>query len=63
MIPDNDRTPGGLYRGSAWPWALAALGWDRGAWHAAAAVEAASSPETRKRIDALLSVARTWSGP
>jgi len=32
-------------------------------WHAAAAVEAASSPETRKRIDALLSLGRTWSGP
>ncbi|HET9990250.1 MAG TPA: hypothetical protein VFQ65_17085 [Kofleriaceae bacterium] len=63
VIPDNDRTPGGRYRGSAWPWALAALGWDSGAWHAAAAIEAAASPETRKRIDALLSLARTWSGP
>jgi hypothetical protein len=63
VIPDNDRTPGGRYRGSVWPWALAALGWDRGVWHAAAAVEAASSPETRKRIDALLSLGRTWSGP
>ena len=62
VIPDNDRTPDGRYRGSAWPWALAALGWDSGVWHAAAAVEAASSPETRKRIDALLSLGRTWSG-
>jgi len=63
VIPDHDRTADSRYRGRAWPWALAALGWDSGPWHAAAAVEAASSPETRKRIDALLSLGRTWSGP
>jgi len=63
VIPDHDRTANGLYRGQLWPWALAALAWDQGPWHAAAAVEAASSPETRKRIDALLSIGRTWSGP
>ena len=63
VIPDDDRTAGGRFRGSAWPWALAALGWDSGVWHAAAAVEAAASPETRKRLDALLSIGRTWSGP
>jgi len=63
VIPDRDRTAGGRYRGSVWPWGLAALGWDRGPWHAAIAVEAAASPETRKRIDALVSLGRTWSGP
>ncbi|MEP6860324.1 MAG: hypothetical protein ABJE66_06880 [Deltaproteobacteria bacterium] len=63
VIPDSDRTPGGRYRGRAWPWALAALGWDFSAWHAAAALEASSSPESRARIDALLQLGRTWSGP
>lgn len=63
VIPDSDRTPGGRYRGRAWPWALAALGWDHGAWHAAAALEASSSPESRARLDALVQLGRTWSGP
>ncbi|MEO8548500.1 MAG: hypothetical protein ABI678_00930, partial [Kofleriaceae bacterium] len=60
VIPDDDRTAGGRYRGRVWPWALAALGWDRGPWHAAFAVEASASPEDRHRIDALVSLGRTW---
>jgi hypothetical protein len=60
VIPDNDRTAGGRYRGQVWPWALAALGWDHGPWHAAVAVEASASPEDRHRVDALVSLGRTW---
>jgi hypothetical protein len=63
VIPDSDRTPGGRDRGRVWPWALAALGWDFGAWHAASAVEASSSPESRARFDALLQLGRAWSVP
>jgi hypothetical protein len=63
VIPDSDRTPGGRYRGRAWPWALAALGWDHGVWHAAAALEASSSPESRASIDALFQLGRTWGVP
>ncbi|HEY5944438.1 MAG TPA: hypothetical protein VIV40_03060, partial [Kofleriaceae bacterium] len=55
VIPDEPRD-----RGSMWPWALAALGWQRGAWHAAGAVEASASPEYRRRIDVLFQLARDW---
>lgn len=61
VIPDADRTSGGRYRGRAWPWALVAFGWDRAPWHVALAIEASASPEDRHRVDALVSVGRTWS--
>ena len=50
-------------RGALWPWALAALAWDPGAWQAAVAVEASASPEYTRRLDALVQVARRWGAP
>jgi hypothetical protein len=58
VIPDDSRG-----RGSVWPWALAALGWDRGVWHAAIALEASASPEDRRRLDGLISLGRQWGAP
>jgi hypothetical protein len=55
VIPDVDR--GG---GAVWPWALGALGWQRGDWQAAVAVEASASPEYRHRVDVLGQLARRW---
>ncbi|HEU4727790.1 MAG TPA: hypothetical protein VFT22_07880 [Kofleriaceae bacterium] len=55
MVPDHARG-----RGAVWPWALAALGWNRGDWHAALALEASASPEYRRRLDALVELGRTW---
>jgi hypothetical protein len=55
VIPDDPRG-----RGATWPWALAALGWGRGAWHGAVAIEASASPEDRHRLDALVQVGRAW---
>jgi hypothetical protein len=55
VIPDDPRG-----RGAVWPWALAALGWDSGAWHGAFAVEASASPEDRSRLDALVQIGRAW---
>ena len=57
VVPDDARG-----RGGAWPWALAALGWDCGEWHAAAALEASASPEDRRRLDALVNLGRVWGG-
>jgi hypothetical protein len=56
--PDHDRG-----RGSLWPWALAALGWDDGTWQAAIAVEASASPEDRRRVDVLGQLGRRWGAP
>jgi hypothetical protein len=56
VIPDVDRG-----RGTVWPWALAALAWQRGDWQAAVAVEASASAEYRHRIDALAQLSRRWS--
>lgn len=50
-------------RGSLWPWALAALNWDRGDWQSAVAVEASASPEYRSRFDALFQLSRRWGKP
>lgn len=47
-------------RGALWPWALGAVAWRRGAWDAAAGVEASASPEHRSRVDVLLRVGRAW---
>jgi hypothetical protein len=58
VIPDVDRG-----HGRVWPWALAALGWDRGAWHAAAAVEASATAESRRRVDVLFMLSRQWGAP
>jgi hypothetical protein len=58
VVPDTDRG-----RGRVWPWALAALGWERADWRAAAAVEASSSAEYRHRVDVLFSLARLWGAP
>jgi hypothetical protein len=58
VIPDR---PDG--RGDLWPWAMAALTWQRGAWDAAFAVEAQSSAEERHRVDALGRVGRRWEMP
>jgi hypothetical protein len=56
--PDDPRG-----RGSLWPWALAALSWDRGDWQAAVAVEASASPEVRSRVDGLFQLSRRWGKP
>lgn len=56
--PDTDRGTG-----SIWPWALAALGWERGPWQAALAVEASSSPEYTRRLDVLAQLGRRWEVP
>lgn len=50
-------------RGTLWPWALAAINWDRGAWQAAVAVEASASPQYRSRVDALFQLGRRWGTP
>ena len=55
VIPDSARG-----RGAFWPWALVALGYDHGPWHAAAAVEVSASPEDRHRLDALCTLGRQW---
>lgn len=47
-------------RGAVWPWALAALHWQRAGWDAAIAVEASASPAYRHRVDALARLARQW---
>jgi hypothetical protein len=57
VIPDVDRM-----RGRVWPWALAALGWERGDWQAAVAAEASASPEYERRFDILGQLARRWGG-
>ncbi len=58
MVPDVDRG-----RGTVWPWALAALGWTQGAWDAAMAVEASSTPADRYRVDVLAQLGRRWEAP
>ena len=58
VIPDTDRD-----KGRVWPWALAALGWERDVWRAACAVEASASAQYRHRVDVLLSIARQWGAP
>lgn len=55
VVPDRDRM-----RGRVWPWALAALGYERGSWRAAAAVEASASPQYTRRVDVLFSLTRFW---
>ena len=55
VIPDVDRS-----RGRVWPWALGALGYERGEWQAAIAMEASSSPEYTSRFDVLAQLARRW---
>jgi hypothetical protein len=57
-IPDDPRG-----RGAIWPWALVALAWDRGVWHAAIAAEASATPEDRRRLDALATFGRSWGVP
>jgi len=56
VVADHERN--GL--GRVWPWALAALGWDHGAWQAAIAVEASASPQDRRRVDVLGQLGRRW---
>jgi len=58
VLADHDR---GL--GAVWPWGLAALAWDHGAWQAAIAVEGSASPEDRRRIDLLGQLGRRWGTP
>ncbi len=54
-VPDQ---PNG--RGVAWPWGLMALAWrSKSGWEVAAAVEAASTPETRYEANALARVSRS----
>ena len=55
VVPDDPRG-----RGKVWPWAISALGWDHGAWHGAAALEASASPEDRHRVDLLFQLGRAW---
>jgi hypothetical protein len=56
VVPDDDRG-----KGTAWPWALGSLGYDRGAWQGAIAVEASASPQYTSRIDVLAQLSRRWS--
>jgi hypothetical protein len=56
VIPDLDRG-----HGRAWPWALGAIAWERGAWQAAVAIEASASPQYTGRVDVLGQLARRWS--
>jgi hypothetical protein len=58
VIPDVDRG-----RGSVWPWALAAVGWDDGDWQAAVAVEASATAEYRSRLDVLAQLGCRWGAP
>ncbi len=58
VIPDDARG-----RGTVWPWALVALAWDKGPWHAAIAAEASATPEDRSRLDALATFGRSWGAP
>lgn len=58
VIPDVDRGTG-----AAWPWALCALGWERGDWETAVAIEASSSPQYTGRIDILGQLSRRWGKP
>ncbi|HLL23041.1 MAG TPA: hypothetical protein VK427_12965, partial [Kofleriaceae bacterium] len=55
VIPDMPRG-----RGSAWPWALGAIGYERGEWQAAIAAEASSTPEYTSRFDIIGQLARRW---
>jgi hypothetical protein len=51
-------------RGTAWPWALAALSWRPGkGWEAAGAVEAGSTPRYRFEWNGLARIARTLELP
>jgi hypothetical protein len=52
-FPDEPRG-----RGFAWPWGLMALAWRSNGWEAAAAIEAAATPEHRFETNALVRVAR-----
>jgi hypothetical protein len=57
-IPDEPRG-----RGAVWPWALAALAWRSGTgWEAAAAVEAAATPQHSFETNALVRLSRTFEG-
>jgi hypothetical protein len=58
VVPDRDRM-----RGVVWPWALAALSYERGPWRAATALEASSSAQYTKRVDVLFSLTRLWGVP
>lgn len=58
VMPDEDRG-----RGTVWPWGLAALGWNAGAWDAAVACEASSTPTDRYRLDVLAQLGRRWEAP
>lgn len=65
VIPDESRKSspmGPVDRGSVWPWALCALSYDRGEWHAAVAAEASASPTDVRRFDVLGMLSRTWGG-
>ena len=53
--PDMDRGHGTL-----WPWALAALAYERGTWQGAVAVEASVSPEYSRRVDILAQLCTRW---
>lgn len=58
VVPDRDRM-----RGTVWPWALAALSYERGPWRAATAIEASASAEYSRRLDVLFSLTRLWGVP
>ncbi|HEX5062015.1 MAG TPA: hypothetical protein VFV99_21750 [Kofleriaceae bacterium] len=58
VVPDRDRM-----RGAVWPWALAALAYQRGPWQAAAAIEASASAQYAHRVDVLVSMMRMWGQP
>jgi hypothetical protein len=55
VIPDVDRG-----KGTAWPWGLGSLGWTRGDWQAAIAVEASASAQYASRVDVLAQLSRRW---
>ena len=57
-VPDNPRG-----RGTAWPWALVALGCRPAArWEVSGAVEASATPTVRSQWNGMLRLTRTWGG-
>jgi hypothetical protein len=59
VIRDRESTTS-ISRGTVWPWGLVALSCDRGAWSAAIAGEASSTPEYARRFDVLGQLSRRW---
>lgn len=56
VAPDDPRG-----RGRVWPWGLVGVRWQPARlWEASAALEASASPEYTSRLDAMVTVSRSW---